>query len=84
MIAVVYSVSHWYNIQFIIGAICCVPLLTWFFTPKSVRWLAQNGRKEEAKELLKQIAKYNRKKIDVAKMREINQARRFSFLFLIV
>jgi hypothetical protein len=49
-----------------------------------VRWLAQNGRKEEAKELLKQIAKYNRKKIDVAKMREINQARRFSFLFLIV
>ena len=38
-------------------------LLTWPFVPESPRWLAQNGKKEEALKLLLKIADTNGRKL---------------------
>jgi len=43
------------------GFVCLLSLLSYPFTPESIRWLAQNGRKEEALELLAEATKENRK-----------------------
>ena len=49
--------------QIFVAVLGVVGLLTWPFVPESPRWLAQNGRKEEAFKLLLKIADTNGKNL---------------------
>ena len=39
-----YFIRDWTHLQFVSGALCCIPLFMWHYLPESVRWLAQNHR----------------------------------------
>ena len=55
-----------------IGISCIMVLLAWFITPESLRWLAQNDKREEAHALLDRIAKWNKRTISAEQREEIN------------
>ena len=68
-----YFFRHWASLHLAIGISCIVVLVAWFITPESLRWLAQNGKRDEAHILLARIAKWNRKKISPEHWEEIDQ-----------
>ena len=43
------------------------------FTPESIRWLRLNGRTEEATEILKKIAKVNKRPFPNARLKPLDQ-----------
>ncbi len=71
MVAIVYLVRDWRYLQLTVGFIGAFSLITWFFTHESVRWLAQNERRAEAKENLLVIARRNGRKLDAKQVEEI-------------
>ena len=58
-----YFFRHWVHLHLVVGAACLLALPAWWFLPESYRWLAENGRKEEAMEVLRGIAKGNGKQL---------------------
>ena len=68
-----YLFRHWTSLHLAIGICCIVLLVAWFFTPESLRWLAQNGKIDEAHILLARIAKWNKRKISPEQWEEIDQ-----------
>ena len=72
MCFIVYMMRDWRYLQLTIAFLGAFSLITWFFTHESVRWLAQNNRKEEAKEQLLHIAHRNRRKLSPEQIKEID------------
>ena len=60
---IIYTTRHWTYIHIWAGVGILIPLPLYFFVPESPRWLAINGRVNEAKEILLNIGKLNGKTI---------------------
>ena len=54
-----YLLRDWRAMHMASGALCCLALPTWWLVPESVRWLAQNRRREEAAAVLRDMARVN-------------------------
>ena len=54
-----YLLPHWRHLQLLFSLPLIVLLPAYWFLPESSRWLLANGRREEAEEIIKRIAKYN-------------------------
>jgi len=54
-----YLVPNWRHLQLIFSVPCLVLGLAYFYIPESARWLLLNGRKTEAEQLCRTIAKVN-------------------------
>ena len=63
MVFIAYMVRDWRYLQLTIAVVSVLSLVSWFFTDESVRWLAQNDKKQEAKRILLKIAKRNGRKL---------------------
>jgi len=72
MCFIVYMMRDWRYLQLTIAFLGAFSLITWFFTHESVRWLAQNNKKEEAKDMLLHIAKRNKRKLSPEQINEID------------
>jgi len=68
------------------SAICMTPLLLWLcFLPESARWLFIKGRQEEAIEVLKRMARWNRRdepKIDSLDISENTDPQTYTYITL--
>ncbi len=64
LVFMAYLTRNWVYLQVVVGVFCALPLGLYKFAPESIRWLAQNQRKDEAFETLEKIAKGNGKEID--------------------
>ncbi|XP_078383615.1 organic cation transporter protein-like [Oculina patagonica] len=58
-----YFVRNWRTLMILSSTPWIFILAFWKFIPESVRWLLVNGRKEEAREILKNVAKVNKKEM---------------------
>ena len=67
----VYFNRHWTYLHISIGIACAFALLMFLIIPESVRWLAINGKRHQAEQVLVTIAKRNRRTISIRQMREI-------------
>lgn len=56
---IAYWVRHWQFLQLVISAPSLLLLVYWYVLPESPRWLALNGRLEEALTVLQKAAKMN-------------------------
>ena len=65
LIFVIYFVRHWTEQHLVIGALGLLGLPFFLVLPESPRWLANNGRKEDAKEILLNIAKGNKRQVSL-------------------
>ena len=72
MCFIVYMMRDWRYLQLTIAFLGAFSLITWFFTHESVRWLAQNNKKEEAKDMLLHIAHRNKRKLSPEQIKEID------------
>lgn len=63
IVGVALLTDSWRRITFIVGVISALFLLTYWIVPRSPRWLLINGRKEEALQVLADIAKRNKKQM---------------------
>ena len=72
MCLIVYMIRDWRALQLTIAFLGAFSLVTWFFTHESARWLAQNNRKDEAKDLLLHIAHRNKRKLSQKQIDEID------------
>ena len=59
--AVGYLLRDWTHLHLASGALCLLAMPTWWLLPESPRWLAQNGRREEAAKVLREMARVNGK-----------------------
>ena len=73
MTLVAYLCPDWSTLQIVAGVICGAALLTWPLISESARWLTQNDRVDEAREILVNIAKGNRRRLDEDNIAEIDQ-----------
>ncbi|CAH1796783.1 unnamed protein product [Owenia fusiformis] len=58
-----YFIRDWRHLSMATSACGSLLLLTWWFVPESARWLIQKGRLEEARQIIRHIAKYNNKPV---------------------
>ncbi len=66
-----YFFRHWTALHVATGCVCLIALASWWFTPESLRWLAQNNRLDEALDLFKKMARENNKELDKSKIDHI-------------
>jgi OCT family organic cation transporter-like MFS transporter 4/5 len=64
MVLLAYLVRDWRYQHVTIGSMAILTLLIWPLVPESPRWMAQNGRSDDAKKLLLKIADSNKKNLD--------------------
>ncbi len=61
LVLLAYYSNHWTYLHLFTGLFSAIGIVTAFFMPESIRWLASNNRKEEAVNVLLTAAKWNRK-----------------------
>ncbi len=71
--ALVYFNRDWTNLHLWTGIICLAGIPIWFLVPESPRWLAGNGRKNEALAIFKDAAKLNGKTLTEEQIKEIEE-----------
>ncbi|XP_029452552.1 solute carrier family 22 member 2 [Rhinatrema bivittatum] len=86
--AVGYGIQDWRWLQFVVTVPNFFFLLYYWCVPESPRWLISQNRIEEAKDIIKKIAKKNRKKLPVdyemsLKPEEVDESQQPSFMDLI-
>ena len=67
----VYLNRHWTYLHISVGIACSFSLLMFFIIPESVRWLAINGKRSQAENVLVTIAKRNGRTISIQQMKEM-------------
>ena len=65
LIFVIYFERHWTEQHLVIGALGLLGLSFFLVLPESPRWLANNGHKEDAKEILLNISKGNKRQVSL-------------------
>ena len=60
---IAYLNRTWTGIHIWVGVVTALILPMYFLIPESVRWLAQNGKEDEAMDALLRIAKINGKNL---------------------
>ncbi|XP_065064344.1 solute carrier family 22 member 3-like isoform X2 [Rhopilema esculentum] len=58
-----YYLQNWRNLEIICSLPFAVIMLSWRYVPESVRWLRMKGRLDEAMQVLKEIARANKRDI---------------------
>ena len=61
LVVIIYTTRQWTYIHIWAGLGCLLPLPLYFILPESPRWLAVNGRKKNAEEILTKIGRRNGK-----------------------
>ena len=60
---VAYNLRNWRHLQYVL----CVPsislLISWYFVNESPRWLLRVGKVDQGEEVLRIVAKFNRKEL---------------------
>ena len=54
-----YLLPHWRHLQLLFSLPLVLLISAHWYLPESSRWLLANGRREEAEEIIRQIAEYN-------------------------
>ena len=65
-----FWLRSWFKLQLAFAIFSLLLILYYFFVPESPRWLLENGKTEEAKEVLLKIAEINKTNIDETKFYE--------------
>lgn len=68
---IAYLCSTWTMVHVWIGLVCVLVLPIYFFVPESPRWLAQNGKEDEAIQVVLDMAKTNQREINENDKKEI-------------
>ena len=58
-----YLIPDWKTLYIVCSMPYMIILSFWFFTPESMRWLHARGETSKAMDILKRIAKFNKKEI---------------------
>lgn len=58
---IAYRVRSWRSLEMIYGCIIASCIALPFILPESVRWLSNRNRKDQAKEILRKVARWNHK-----------------------
>ena len=58
-----YYIRDWYTLHLVAYTPVLILLSLWFFIPESPRWLIINGRIKEAKAIISQVGKENRRQV---------------------
>ena len=61
LVLIIYTTRHWKYIHIWSGLVCLVPFPCYFVVPESPRWLAINGKRNQADQILCTIARRNGK-----------------------
>ena len=73
LILIVYLVRHWSQLHFWFGGLGLIAFPCLYLVPESPRWLANNGHKDQAEEVLLQAAKRNKKTVTLEQNEQIRQ-----------
>ncbi|XP_041453253.1 organic cation transporter-like protein [Lytechinus variegatus] len=58
-----YLIRNWRYLQLTVSVIPVLLLITWLTIPESPRWLLMRGRKKEAEDIIKRLARWNKVEI---------------------
>ena len=64
LILLAYFIPHWRKLVLYISSPMLVAVVMSLFIPETLRWIYASGKKAEAEEKLRKIAKFNKKNID--------------------
>ena len=67
-------IRDYVTLQWVISLVCYIQLPLWFILPESPRWLLSKGRVEEAKKIMKNAAKWNKKEVDLSGLKESTES----------
>ena len=70
---IAYLCSTWTMVHVWIGIVCALVLPIYFLVPESPRWLAQNGKENEAFQVVLDMAKTNQREINENDKKEIQE-----------
>ncbi|XP_060072919.1 organic cation transporter protein-like isoform X2 [Ylistrum balloti] len=79
-----YLVRDWHYVEIIIAAPMILYLVYWWIIPESPRWLINKGRFDEAEEILRKAAKFNKKDLPAKILdRDINEDKKTEKIYKI-
>ena len=70
MTLLAYLLRSWWKLQLAFAVFSLLLSVYYFLVPESPRWLLENGKSSEAKEVLLKIAKINKTEIEKTKFNE--------------
>ena len=70
MTLLAYLLRSWWKLQLAFAVFSLLLSVYYFLVPESPRWLLENGKSSEAKEVLLKIAKINKTEIEETKFHE--------------
>ena len=70
---IAHFTRDWFSLHLAVGIFCCVALPFWFVLPESPRWLAGNGRLDEAEKVLLRIGEVNGRELSKEQKFEISE-----------
>ena len=74
LVLIIYNARHWTYIHLWAGVTCLLPFPCYYFVPESPRWLAINGKSEQAEKVLLAIAKGNGRTLEEKDRRDIRNS----------
>ena len=70
---IAHFTRDWSSLHIVSAIFCCVALPFWFILPESPRWLAGNGRLDEAEKVLLRIGEVNGKELSKEQKFEVRE-----------